>query len=243
MEPKLIGRVIATEKKPTSVDTFAFWTDSKLILNPFDIVRVDHVNGSRSYGVIEDISHITDASSFLTNYISSDFGDVEITPPTFRVGMNYVDAKIICNNKGIYIPVQSDAKVWLASEEEIAYALGLNNKHCVLPCGFMEMYGNTLPVKLDPRFVIGPEGAHLNISGISGLAAKTSYAMFLMKAIQDRYRNVNPDDGSVAFVLFNVKGKDLMGIHLPNDFKEDGNNTVGGGSRRGGAKASDEGAA
>ena len=74
MEPKLIGRVIATEKKPTSVDTFAFWTDSKLILNPFDIVRVDHVNGSRSYGVIEDISHITDASSFLTNYISSDFG-------------------------------------------------------------------------------------------------------------------------------------------------------------------------
>jgi hypothetical protein len=118
MKPQLIGRVIANEKKPTSVDTFAFWTDSKLILNPFDIVRVDHVNGSRSYGVIEDISHITDASSFLTNYISSDFGDVEVTPPTFRVGMNYIDAKIICNTKGIYIPVQSDEKVWLADEAE-----------------------------------------------------------------------------------------------------------------------------
>jgi len=229
MEPKLIGRVIATENKPTSVDTFAFWTDSKLILNPFDIVRVDHVNGSRSYGVIEDISHITDANSFLTNYISSDFGDVEITPPTFRVGMNYVDAKIICNDKGIYIPVLSDAKVWLASEEEIAYSLGLDNKNCVLPCGFLEMYGNaegienvTLPVKLDPRFVIGPEGAHLNISGISGLAAKTSYAMFLLKAIQDSYRDVDTDTGGVAFVLFNVKGKDLMGIHIPNDFTEDG---------------------
>jgi len=232
MEPKLIGRVIATEKKPTSVDTFAFWTDSRLILNPFDIVRVDHVNGSRSYGVIEDISHITDASSFLTNYISSDFGDVEVTPPTFRVGMNYVDAKIICNTKGIYIPVQSDEKVWLADETEIAYALGLDNKHCVLPSGFLEMYENTtgvekvvIPVKLDPRFVIGPEGAHLNISGISGLAAKTSYAMFLLKAIQDSYRDVDPKDGSVAFVLFNVKGKDLMGIHLPNDFMEDGKNT------------------
>ena len=232
MEPKLIGRVIATEKKPTSVDAFAFWTDSNLILNPFDIVRVEHVNGSRSYGVIEDISHITDASSFLTNYISSDFGDVDVTPPTFRVSMNYVDAKIICNTKGIYIPVQSDAKVWLADEKEIAYALGLDNKHCVLPCGYLEMYGNTgnteevtLPVKLDPRFVIGPEGAHLNISGISGLASKTSYAMFLLKAIQDSYRDTKPEDGSVAFVLFNVKGKDLMGIHLPNDFTEDGKNT------------------
>ncbi|HBG44609.1 MAG TPA: ATP-binding protein [Firmicutes bacterium] len=232
MEPKPIGRVIATEKKPTSVDTFAFWTDSKLILNPFDIVRVDHVNGSRSYGVIEDISHITDASSFLTNYISSDFGDVEVTPPTFRVGMNFVDAKIICNTKGIYIPVQSDEKVWLADESEITYALGLDNKHCVLPSGFLEMYENTggvekvvIPVKLDPRFVIGPEGAHLNISGISGLAAKTSYAMFLLKAIQDSYRDVKPEDGGVAFVLFNVKGKDLMGVHLPNDFTDDGKNT------------------
>jgi hypothetical protein len=232
MESKLIGRVIATEKKPTSVDTFAFWTDSKLILNPFDIVRIDHVNDSRSYGVIEDISHITDASSFLTNYISSDFGDAEVNPPTFRVGMNYVDAKIICNNKGIYIPVQSDAKVWLADEKEIAYALGLDNKHCVLPSGFLEMYENTgsaekiiLPVNFDPKFVIGPEGAHLNISGVSGLAAKTSYAMFLLKAIQDSYRNVKPEDSSVAFVLFNVKGKDLMGIHLPNDFTEDGKNT------------------
>ena len=231
MEEKLIGRVIATENRPTSVDTFAFWTDSNLILNPFDIVRVDHVNGSRSYGVIEDISHITDASSFLTNYISSDFGDVAASMPTFRVGMNYVDAKIVCNNKGIYIPVQSDAKVYLASEKEITYALGLDNKHCVLPSGFLEMYENTsgaekviLPVKLDPRFVIGPEGAHLNISGISGLAAKTSYAMFLLKAIQDSYRSVEPKDGSVAFVLFNVKGKDLMGIHLPNDFTEDGKN-------------------
>lgn len=232
MKPKLIGRIIATEKKPTSVDTFAFWTDSKLVLNPFDIVRVDHVNGSRSYGMIEDISHITDASSFLTNYISSDFGDVEVTPPTFRVGMNYIDAKIICNTKGIYIPVQSDEKVWLADEDEITYALGLDNKHCVLPSGFLEMYENTsgvdkvvIPVKLDPRFVIGPEGAHLNISGISGLAAKTSYAMFLLKAIQDSYRDIDPNDGSVAFVLFNVKGKDLMGIHLPNDYMEDGKNT------------------
>lgn len=232
MESKLIGRVIATEKKPTSVDTFAFWTDSKLILNPFDIVRVDHINGSRTYGMIEDISHITDASSFLTNYISSDFGDVEITPPTFRVGMNYVDAKVICNTNSIYIPVQSDAKVWLADEKEIIYALGLDNKHCVLPSGFLEMYENTnedekviIPVNLDPRFVIGPEGAHLNISGISGLAAKTSYAMFLLKAVQDKYCNVDPKDGSVAFVLFNVKGKDLMGLHLPNDFLEDGKNT------------------
>jgi len=238
MQEKPIGRIIATEKKPTSVDNFAFWTDSKLILNPFDIIKVEHVNPknpkeySYSYGVIEDISHITDAASFLTNYISSDFGDVNAIAPTLRVGMNYVDAKVICNDMGIYIPLQSDAKVYLASRDEIEYALGLQNENCKLPCGYIEMYDNssntkkvTLPVKFDPRFVIGPEGAHLNISGISGLAAKTSYAMFLLKAIQDSYLNKDKIDDNVAFVIFNVKGKDLMGIHLMNDFTENGQNS------------------
>jgi hypothetical protein len=79
----------------------------------------------------------------------------------------------------------------------------------------------TLPVHFNSKFLIGPEGAHLNISGISGLAAKTSYAMFLLKAIQDRYTKLPDNDDSVAFVMFNVKGKDLMAIDQPNDFADD----------------------
>lgn len=66
----------------------------------------------------------------------------------------------------------------------------------------------TLPVNLNSKFIIGPEGAHLNISGISGLASKTSYAMFLMKAIQDSYLSktrilfVNPKQHLNATVDF-----------------------------------------
>ncbi|MDR1149648.1 MAG: ATP-binding protein [Spirochaetaceae bacterium] len=230
MNRKPIGRVIATEKKPTSVDKFTFWTDANLILNPFDLVKVVHVNKSVSYGMIEDISHITDANSFLTGFISSDFGDVTVRAPTLRIGMNYVEAAIVCNDHNIYIPVQNDAEVYLASEEEITFALGLKGVKNPLPCGYLEMYENTgdntkvtLPVNFNSKFVIGPEGAHLNISGISGLAAKTSYAMFLMKAIQDGYLRRNNDEDSVAFVLFNVKGKDLMGIDQPNDFLDEEN--------------------
>ena len=66
----IIGRILATEKNPTTIDDFAFWTNSTLILNPFDIVKIEHVNKSYSYGVIEDISHITDAASFLTSSCS-----------------------------------------------------------------------------------------------------------------------------------------------------------------------------
>lgn len=189
---------------------------------------MQHVNDSFSYGVIEDIAHITDAASFLTDFISNDFGDVEAEANTLRIGMNYVSAKVICNTKNIYIPLQSNAKVLLATADEIVYALGLNDIRNPLVCGYLEMYEGTkgcekvtLPVNLNSKFIIGPEGAHLNISGISGLASKTSYAMFLLKAIQDSYLKKADDDDSVAFVLFNVKGKDLLAIDQINDFSDE----------------------
>ena len=164
MENNVIGRVVATEKKPTTIDDFTFWTDPQLILNPFDIVKVQHVNGSFSYGVIEDIAHITDAASFLTNFISSDFGDVNSEENTLRVGMNYVMAKVVCNTENIYIPLQSNAKVMLATAEEINYALGLNDIRNPLVCGYLEMYEGTrgcekvtLPVNLNSKFCAVPK--------------------------------------------------------------------------------------
>jgi hypothetical protein len=40
---KLIGRVLATEKSPTTMDEFNFWTNSDLKLHAFDIVKVEHI--------------------------------------------------------------------------------------------------------------------------------------------------------------------------------------------------------
>jgi hypothetical protein len=216
---------MATEKSPTTMDEFNFWTNSDLKLHAFDIVKVEHIEGSYTFGVLENISHITDAQSFLTNFISSDFGDVNIDEPTLRVGMNYAKAKVSFNSKNLYTPVHNNAKVYLATADEITMALGLDRIQNPLVCGSLKMYEGTteevtLPVCLNSKFLLGPEGAHLNISGISGLAAKTSYAMFLMKAIQDQYLTADTDD-SVAFVIFNVKGKDLMAIDRPNDFSTD----------------------
>ena len=206
------------------MDEFNFWTNSDLKLHAFDIVKVQHIEESFSFGVIENISHITDAHSFLTNFISCDFGDVAINEPTLRVGMNYAKAKISFNNKGLYTPVHNGAKVFLATAEEITMALGLDRIQNPLVCGALKMYEGTseevtLPVNLNSKFILGPEGAHLNISGISGLAAKTSYAMFLMKAIQDQYLKKDDPDDSVAFVIFNVKGRDLMAIDRKNEFQ------------------------
>lgn len=212
------------------MEEFYFWTKPDLILNPFDVVKVEHINNSVTYGVIEEISHITDTANFLSEYISNDFGDVETTPLTYRVGMNYVKARIVGNNKNVYIPVLNGKSVCMAEKDEVADALGISRIKNPVPCGYLEMYQGAnesdrikLPVHMDSRFLIGPEGAHLNISGISGLAAKTSYAMFLLKAIQDKCLSAADEetDDDVAFVIFNVKGKDLLAIDEPNPFENE----------------------
>jgi len=223
---KVIGKVAAVEKYPTTIDDFCFWTKRELILNPFDVVKVSHLNGSTTFGVVEEISHITDTPSYLTSYMSNDFGDVESKSLTNRIGLNYVKAKVVANTENIYNPVHDGASVSLASREEVMYALGLEEVENPLPCGYLEMYEYeeeskvTIPVHLNSKFLVGPEGAHLNISGISGLAAKTSYAMFLMKAIYESYLNSNSDE-SAAFVILNVKGRDLLAIdEINNDLSE-----------------------
>lgn len=217
---KIIGKVAATEKNPTTIDEFYFWTNKQRILNPFDVVKVEHIEGSISFGIIEEISHITDSTSYLSNFISSDFGDVDIQPNMHRIGMNFVKAKVLGNDKSIYTPVLDGSKVGLADQAEVLQALGLKDIKNPLICGYMEMYRAedkiTLPVHFNSQFLIGPEGAHLNISGISGLAAKTSYTMFLMKAIQEKYLQNTDSNDSVAFVMFNVKGRDLLAIDEPN---------------------------
>ena len=213
-----IGKIIATEKQPSTIEYFTFWTDKNVKLKPFDVVVVDHIQKSLTYGVVEEISHMTDSPSALAGYISSDFGDVEATSYTERIGMNYVKCKVVGNTENIYIPVQEGRAVYLADEKQIKAALGLDNIDNPLPAGYIEMYEGankeTIPVNFNSHFLIGPEGAHLNISGISGLASKTSYAMFLMKAIQDRA--MKDKDESVAFIIMNVKGTDLLSIDERN---------------------------
>jgi DNA helicase HerA-like ATPase len=212
---KLIGRVSATEKYPSSCDDFQFWISDDIILSPFDIVCVENrIDDSVTYGVVQDILHITDGTSHLSNYVSSDFGNVDTVPMTRRLSLSYAKVSVIHNTKENFMPVFEGAPVYTADNDDIEIALGLDNidEKTAIPAGLLKASNNVaVPIKYNGDFLIGPEGAHMNISGISGLATKTSYVMFLLKAIQYKYK----DD--VAIILMNVKGDDLLHIHQPNE--------------------------
>jgi DNA helicase HerA-like ATPase len=72
-----------------------------------------------------------------------------------------------------------------------------------------------LPVYLDLAFVDGRRGAHVNISGISGIATKTSYASFLLYSLF-RGNVLGNEAPNTKALIFNVKGEDLLFLDKPN---------------------------
>jgi DNA helicase HerA-like ATPase len=216
-ETTCIGKVTATEDKPTTCTSVHFWLSRDVIIRPFDIVRIEHIsadpNGrSQSYAIVKDLSYITDSAGHLANFVSSDFGDIAAAPMNERLGTTIAEADVLGNSQNIEMPIRDGARVEWAKPEEIRSALGVAKLHQPIPAGYIET-SNREEIRIDfeARYLVGPEAAHMNISGISGLATKTSYAMFLLSALQQRMEN------EVSIILFNVKGPDLLAIDQLND--------------------------
>ncbi len=216
-EEKFIGKVTATENKPTTCTSVRFWLSHAVIIRPFDIVRIEHIssNGndkSYSYAMVKELSYITDSAGHLANFVSSDFGDVNATPMNERLGTTIAEADILGNSQNIEMPIRDGARVEWAGPEEIRSALGVEKLQQPIPGGYIQTSNNEeIRIDFEARYLIGPEAAHINISGISGLASKTSYAMFLLSALQQRMKD------KVSIIIFNVKGPDLLAIDQVNE--------------------------
>jgi hypothetical protein len=113
--------------------------------------------------------------------------------------------------------------VWLASDQDVALALRMDaytvgNRPTGIPVGLYAAGGLESPVYLDCDFLLGPEAAHLNITGVSGLATKTSAVEFLLGSI---FQTFPAHKGSVAALCFNVKGPDLCFLDEPAALTEE----------------------
>jgi uncharacterized protein len=219
-ERAIIGLVSATSNEPTSSDSFTFWLAPGVIVNPFDIVEAEqiaHDGMSRTFGIVTTLEHTTDAPTHLANYISNDFGQVGGEPNTVRQGTTIAKVAVLSNDKDIYMPLACDRSVRFADEEGIQVALGVDkiDKRYRVPAGLIRLSNGTQAVVyLDLRYVLGPEGAHVNITGISGLATKTSYAMFLIQSILQTAEKVGMRD-KIGVIILNVKHGDLLSIDQP----------------------------
>ena len=221
MNQAVIGRVAATKLQGNNSREFYFWIEPETQINPLDliVVREEITVGQPEstprdvYAQILDITSYTDAESFLEVFASTDFGNVNVESDIDRIAYNVAKAQVLGTSGNVRMPVQFNSSVFLADEAAIMRLLKVEELDVTyrLPIGYIEQSdGVKVPVCMDARWLTGPDGAHLNVSGKTRLAAKTSYVLFLVSSILQTQNDT-------AVIIFNVKGSDLLQIHRPNN--------------------------
>jgi DNA helicase HerA-like ATPase len=223
-----VGRVVATELKPSTPHQFHFWTANETSIGIGAIVKVEgggRGDGGRVvYGVVTDGFAYSDLATPLHDVIGAE-GDPAraAAAPTVRQEIRYWTAAVLRQIPEEPLQPVPLGQVFVANDTDVAQALRMDAylhspTPTAIPIGLYSSGGLEAPVYLDADFLLGPEAAHLNISGVSGLATKTSAVEFLLAAI---FRHFPPHKGKVAAVCFNVKGPDLCFLDQPGELSDE----------------------
>jgi uncharacterized protein len=212
-----IGRVVATELKPSTPHQFHFWTARESPIGIGAIVRVEE-NERAVFGVVTDAFAYSDLITPMHAVIGAD-GDPVLAgaEPTARAEIRLFTAAVLRQIPEEPLQPVPLGAVWLASDSDVVQALRMDTfttgeRPTGVPVGLYAAGGLDCPVYLDCDFLLGPEAAHLNITGVSGLATKTSAVEFLLGSI---FQTFPEHKGSVAALCFNVKGPDLCFLDQP----------------------------
>lgn len=211
-----VGRVIATELKPSTPHQFHFWTARECPIGIGAIVRVEE-QGRVVYGVVTDGFAYSDLATPMHAVIGADGDPGAVEEPTRRSEIRLYMAAVLRQLPEEPLQPVPLGAVWLASDADVALALRMDGylageRPTGIPVGLYAAGGLEAPVYLDCDFLLGPEAAHLNITGVSGLATKTSAVEFLLGSI---FQTFPAHKGSIAALCFNVKGPDLCFLDQP----------------------------
>jgi DNA helicase HerA-like ATPase len=224
----MLGRVVATERRPNTPHEFHFWTAIDSPIGIGTIVRVDAespVGGllPRVYGVVVEGFSYTDLQTPIHDVLGHDgTPDGAAYAATQRAEIRLYTAHVLRQMPEEPLQPVPMGTVSLASDDDVAVALRMDaylqgENRTGIPIGVYRAGAMETPIYLDAEFLLGPEAAHLSITGVSGLATKTSAVEWLLSSI---FTHFPRQKGSVAAVCFNVKGPDLSFLDQPGELDD-----------------------
>ena len=227
MPSATLGRVVATERKPNTPHEFHFWTALDSPVGIGTIVRVEGtspVEGQipRVFGVVVEGFSYTDLQTPLHDVLGHDGSPSAAShAATQRAEIRLYTAHVLRQLPEEPLQPVPIGEVFLADDADVAVALRMDGYAkeggTGIPIGVYRAGGMESPISLDADFRVGPEAAHLNITGVSGLATKTSAVEWLLASL---FAHFPASKGSVAAVCFNVKGPDLCFLDQPGKLDE-----------------------
>lgn len=218
-----LGRVVATERRPNTPHEFHFWTALDAVVGIGTIVRVAGtcpINGQLPvvYGVVVDGFGYTDLQSPLHDVLAHDGMPTRASlAVTERTEIRLYTAAVLRQLPDEPLQPVPLGEVFVATDADVACALRMDSflregANSGIPIGMYRSGGTSATIYVDADFLLGPEAAHLTVTGVSGLATKTSAVEWLLASIFAHFPSAK---GSIAAVCFNVKGPDLCFLDQP----------------------------
>ena len=207
-----VGRVLGTD----DATPLSFWValapDQYLQLDDAIALRRDLPDGRtiRIYGMVTEMRARHEGVQF-----DSDVFLVEdaILPAEVSQAAKVMSTRF---EPEVFVPPLPGQPVYKAVEGERDMALYFDGMDRKLPAGLTR---DDEPLYVNLDFLDGTRGAHVNISGISGVATKTTYATFLLYSL---FRsNVLASALNTKALIYNVKGEDLLFLDHANQRLDD----------------------
>ena len=209
----VVGRVIGTEDSTPLEFWVAVAPDAYLQLD--DVVALERIlpDGQhvRIYGLVSQVRARHEGARFDSDVflIADGVLPAEVSEAALIAATRFEPEVFVPPRPGE--PVR---KAIGAERKEGLYFDGMAKK---LPAGLSR---DDEPLYLNVEFLDGTRGAHVNISGISGVATKTSYATFLLYSLFTSDA-LGPGRVNTKALIFNVKGEDLLFLDHPNTELDD----------------------
>jgi len=198
-----VGIVLGT--KPITPLEFWVGVETGNLVQLDDVLYAEAKIGNQKvkyYGIVQEVQKFLEGAQWVYDAHLATQGVIPINIAyVAKVSLTRVEPEI-------FIPPSPGDPVYRAQDEELDKALYYDQMKVKIPAG-LSRSGQV--VYINYHFLDGTEGAHVSISGMSGVATKTSYALFLLYSLlnHSKERRINA-------IIFNVKGKDLLWIDKKN---------------------------
>ncbi len=210
-----VGRVIGSEHTSTRefrvvIDPGAYLQLDDLVAVPTTIPQAGEVT---TYGIVTEVEAVYEGAAFESDSfrIAGDGTLPADKVRTARISVTRVDPEI-------WVAPDPGGAVSRAVGEDRDKALYTDEMERALPVGLGR---DGLPMHVDLDFFDGRKGGHMSISGVSGVATKTSFALFFLRMLTGRPDIVGEGAANVRVLVFNVKGEDLLWLDKPNRYFTD----------------------
>jgi DNA helicase HerA-like ATPase len=207
------GRVLGTE----DATPLEFWVavSQGSVLQLDDVVALERALPAgellRIYGVVAQVRARHEGAHFDSDVFLIEDG---VLPAEVSESAQVLATRF---EPEVFVPPLPGTPVRKAAGDERSEALFFDGMERRLPAGLSR---DDEPLYLNLDFLDGTRGAHVNISGISGVATKTSYATFLLYSLFES-GVLGPEAVNTKALVFNVKGEDLLWLDRRNNRLDD----------------------